>query len=352
MSREAPSRGMLAEAFRSQALGCASTGSPIYAELLARAGGDLAAGGVFAEIVADYRGHPLLDALALRIFAAVHALVLAGDAPALAAHYPSAGGRYEAEGAWRALHALARERRDDLRVAAVARPVQTNEVRRCAVLLGGFLRVAHETGLPLRLREVGASAGLNLGWDRYRYALGPQGWGEPRARVVLGSDWSGALPPLAAPVRVASRAGCDVAPIDLRDGEQCRKLESFVWPEQLERLATLRAAIAALRPEPPPVEAAHAGDWVARELAAPAPGEATVLFHSVVWWYLSGAERQRIDTDVRAAGARATPGAPLAWLRMEGARLDEAELRLLLWPGGEDRLLARTHWHGAWVHWL
>ena len=39
-------------------------------------------------------------------------------------------------------------------------------------------------------------------------------------------------------------------------------------------------------------------------------------------------------------------------LRMEGASLDHAELRLLLWLGGTDHLLARTHWHAAWIHWL
>jgi hypothetical protein len=352
VSGEAPSRQTLVDAFRSQAQGCALAGSQIYAELLPRAADDLAASGVFAEIVADYRGQPMLDALALRVFGAIHGMVLEGRAPALATYFPSAGGRYEAEGAWRAMLALARERRDELRAAAVGRRVQTNEVRRCAALLGGFLRVAHETGLPLRLREVGASAGLNLGWDRFRYELGAHRWGDPAARVALASEWSGSLPPLDTPVRVASRAGCDVAPIDVRDASQCRRLESFVWPEQLERLATLRGAIAALQADPPRLERARAGDWVARELAAAPRGEATVVFHSVVWWYVPEPERHRIDADVRAAGTRATAEAPLAWLRMEGVKLDEAELRLLLWPGGEDRLLARVHWHGTWVAWL
>lgn len=350
MSGEPLSREALAESFRTQARGCAQTGSPIYGELMARAAEDIAAGGVFAEIVADYRGHPMLDALPLRVFGALHGIALEGRAPALAAHFPSAGGRFEAEGAWQVLLAVARERREELRAAAVSRRVQTNEVRRCAALLGGFLRVARDTGLPLRLREIGTSAGLNLGWDRYRYELGPHRWGDPAAPVVVASEWSGPPPALDAPVRVASRAGCDVAPIDVRDPEQCRRLESFVWPEQLERLALLRSAIAAVRADPPRLEATRAGDFVARELAAPAPGEATVLFHSVVWWYIPEAERARIDADVRAAGRRATADAPLAWLRMEGASLEEAEIRLLLWPDGADHLLARTHYHATWIH--
>ncbi|HEY8495033.1 MAG TPA: DUF2332 domain-containing protein [Myxococcota bacterium] len=346
------SRDALAAAFRTQARGCQQAGSPIYAELLSRAADDLEAGGPFAEIVADYRGQPILDALPLRVFGAIHGLVLDGEAPELAAYYPSAGGTFEPEGAWRALLALARARTEELRRAAVERRVQTNEVRRSAALLGGFLHVARATGLPLRLLEVGASAGLNLCWDRYHYRLGPHRWGDASARVTIESDWSGAAPDLGAPVRVASRAGCDVAPIDVRDPIQRRRLESFVWPEQLDRLAALRGAMAAAQADPPRLEAARAGDWVARELAAPVPGTATVLFHSVVWWYLPEEERARVDADVRAAGKRATREAPLAWLRMEGARVEEAELRLALWPTGEDQLLARVHWHGAWVAWL
>jgi len=55
---------------------------------------------------------------------------------------------------------------------------------------------------------------------------------------------------------------------------------------------------------------------------------------------------------MESAGARATRAAPLAWLRMEGVRLEEAELRLRLWPDGADAVLARVHWHGAEVRWL
>ena len=54
-------------------------------------------------------------------------------------------------------------------------PPQTNEVLRSAALLGGFLTVAEETGLPLRCLELGSSAGLNQSWDAYGYRLGADG---------------------------------------------------------------------------------------------------------------------------------------------------------------------------------
>jgi hypothetical protein len=54
------------------------------------------------------------------------------------------------------------------------------------------------------------------------------------------------------------------------------------------------------------------------------------------------------------AGARATPSAPLAWLRFEPTSTTEvtrAELRLTRWPGGEERLLALAGFHGTPVEW-
>jgi hypothetical protein len=37
---------------------------------------------------------------------------------------------------------------------------------------------------------------------------------------------------------------------------------------------------------------------------------------------------------------------------MEGVNYDHCEIRLRSWPGGEDQLLGRSHYHGAWVEWL
>ena len=54
----------------------------------------------------------------------------------------------------------------------VVQPVQTNEPGRSVSLLGGYLEVARaHPGLPLRVFEVGASAGLNLLWDEFRYEV-------------------------------------------------------------------------------------------------------------------------------------------------------------------------------------
>jgi hypothetical protein len=48
------------------------------------------------------------------------------------------------------------------------------------------------------------------------------------------------------------------------------------------------------------------------------------------------------------AGTRASRTAPRAWLRMEPGG-EQAEVRLTCWPGGEERLVATTSFHGRAV---
>ncbi|HEY2636585.1 MAG TPA: DUF2332 domain-containing protein, partial [Solirubrobacteraceae bacterium] len=325
--RRGPARERLLDQLRSQAYACRMLGSPLYARLLDRVVADVVAGGPAATVLAGHEDDGLESALALRLLGATHRLALEGQAPALAAHYPSTGGDGDGARAWAALRSLLAERGDKIR-GALGRRVQTNEIGRSAALLGGFITVAAETGLPLRLLELGASAGLNLRWDAYRYEGEGRAWGPPDSPVRLGF-----APPVDAPVTVVERAGCDLAPVDPTTEDGRHTLMSFVWPDQAARLARLEGALAVARGIPVVLHRAPAADWLAERLAAPAPGRATVVFHSVVMQYLDEAERTALDARFAAAGAAATDEAPLAHLAMEAA--DElANVRLTTWPGG------------------
>ena len=100
------------------------------------------------------------------------------------------------------------------------------------------------------------------------------------------------------------------------------------------------------------MEAADAAEWTRRRVQ-PRAGACTVLFHSVFWQYMPAETQAALAKTIAAIGARASADAPFAWLRMEPPPTDMAtmELRLTLWPGGEDRRLATVHPHGAWVAW-
>ena len=293
---------------------------------------------------------PRGSALALRFLGAVHRLVLEGRVPALARHYPSAGGEAGLEGAWAVFRDTLEQHRDVVR-ALLRSPVQTNEVGRSAALLGGFLLVARETGLPLRLLELGASAGLNLRWDHYRYEQGSAGWGERASPVRLVDVFPDGLPPGRRRCRVVERAGCDTLPIDPGTPEGQLTLLTYVWPDQRERIALLRGALEVARRVPAAIDAAGAPAWLATRLAAPAAGVASVVFHSIVMQYLSAADRRSVASLLAQAGRRATAAAPLAWLRMEPGG-EQAEVHLTLWPGGTERLIASAGFHGRPVRWL
>jgi hypothetical protein len=282
--------------------------------------------------------------------------VLSGAAPELARYYPSAGGAPQWPAAWEAFRRVVERQSATIR-PALDRQVQTNEVRRSAALLAGFLTLAAAHRLPLRVLEIGTSAGLNLCWDRYRYEVSVDGaaprhvWGDAGSAVTIRTAWEGPLDVFAARAVVGERAGCDVAPVDVRDPAQVRVLESFIWPDQLERLAQLRAAVALARRQPPALVRRHAADWLAEQLAAPRPGCTTVVVHSIMWWYLSEDERVRVAEIIGSAGARAAPGAPLAWLRIEPMGHILPDVQVTQWPGGSERVLGQADAHGRFVRW-
>jgi hypothetical protein len=200
--------------------------------------------------------------------------------------------------------------------------VQTNEVERSRALLPGFLEVVRQTGLPLRLLEIGASAGLNLRWDHFPFLDVP------------------------AAIRVAERRGCDLNPIDPTLDESRGALLCFVWPDQTDRLQLLAEAIEIARRVPAPVDRCNAVDWLQVHLADPRPSVATVVYHSVVMPYLTEENRENLRRVIEDAGRLATADAPLAWLSMEPGG-DHAEVHLTLWPGGERRLIAQAGFHGG-----
>jgi hypothetical protein len=341
----------LTQLFGTQARVCGAFGSIFYAGLLERAAAN--ADGPHRRLLSEWSGSSLAAlleaAVALRFLGALHELALSGHDLALTAAFPPVSS--DPERGWRAAQDAIAAHESRLR-AFMAHEPQTNEVRRSIVLLGGFLEVAAATGLPLRVFEIGASAGLNLSWDRYRYELGGAAWGDPNASVRMDTDWRGPLPPLDAPVRVIERAACDRRPTDLGDPDQRRRLLSYYWPDQTERIARIHAAIDFAVATGVRVETATAAAWT-RARVGPQPGAATVVFHSSFWPYLSPADQDELRQILEAIGAPATREAPFAWLSKEPPtdQLAADELVLRLWPGGEAQRLAETHPHGAWVEW-
>jgi hypothetical protein len=313
--------------------------SPMYRDLMLRCAADIETGGAVWDVMGPHAGPP--DSVpALRLLGAVHRLVLSGAAPGLAPYYPSAGGTYDGAAAWPSFVSVLPATEPWL-----DRGVQTNEAGRAAALLGGFHAVSRMFGRPLRLLEAGASAGLLLRFDAFRYVL-PDGtsWGPEGSPLVLDSFVSPV--PLDPALAVASRRGCDASPVDPASAEGRLLLESYVWPDQVDRLARLRAACDLAASVPAAVDRADAVTGVRERLAEPSGDAVPVVYHSVVMQYLTAEARAAFVAALSSAGAR-----PLAWLRFEPEGGDFV-VRLTTWPDGTDRLLGRAHPHGYDVSWL
>lgn len=335
----------LRAAFRAQAEACASLDSPFMARLCTLLADRLTADAPLTRRLFDWPGDltPRGDSVPLRLAGALHALVLGGDD--LAAVYPP--NAPSDDGLWRAVED-ALTRHAAFIDAFIDSPPQTNEVRRSAALIAAGHWLAARHPLPFVFSELGASAGLNLNWDRFALDLGATRLGPAEASLTLSPRWQGAPPPPAAPIRVADRAGVDLNPIDVSDPAQHRRLLAYLWADQPHRLALTEAAIAA---GPPLPVKADAIDWLQTRLA-PRPGQLHLIWSTIAWQYFPPAAQARGTELIEAAGASASDSAPLAWLAYEtDGGHPGAALTLRLWPGDLTIDLGRADFHGRWIDW-
>lgn len=353
------------EAFQLQATACEELGSPLYADLLRRLVDDYELGGVTTRVLAGHEQDPGPSALALRLLGSVHRLVLAGEAPELAVFYPSVGGEWDPVLGWEAFEQVLQSRGAELQ-NLLSQPPQTNEVGRSTALYGGLLQLVETVPLPVRLFEIGASGGLNLRADHFRYEVAQVGttanspvdepvvFGSPDSPVVFTDAWSG-RPLVPAPgLRIAERVGSDISPVNPLTDDGALTLTSYVWPDMLDRLARLRGALEIARVVPADVHREDALSFL-RNLEL-SEGHTTVVWHSVMWQYLTRDDQTAADAAIAALGERATTTAPLARLCLEPMRRTpdapyEFLIVLQVWPGGVRRVLGHAAPHGPPAVW-
>lgn len=238
------------------------------------------------------------------------------------------------------------------RVAAAARErrTQTNEVGRCAPLLAALDRLGDH---DLALIELGASAGLCLGVDRYafRFDDGPVvGHGEPLLTCLTTGEGSA---PERMP-RIVARIGCDLRPLLLDDAGDVSWLEALLPPDRPERRTRLRAAVARLAADPPEVVAGDALETLPALVAAAPAGAVPVVLALGTLVYLPPADRERVVALAAELGARLVTLEPVAALpsvaeRLDGLTAPEPTPFLLAVDGTP---LAYASAHGDRLSWL
>lgn len=325
--------------------------------------------------------------------AALHDLVLRRSDLGLARWYPSVTGGEVPDGdPWLEVRTACFEHADELRDVIATRATQTNEVNRVVHLAPLVAHACADVAdAPVALVEMGCSAGLLLGLDRYRIEVSPpEGLrpvvlGDPASEVVCaGVQRDGPSVSDVALPAIVERVGLDLHPVGLDDAREVRWLEACLWPDVPGRLERFRAAVRALRPDPPQVVA---GDMVAdlgpvthsaravasASLAAEGSGPGAPI-HLVVFssWALTYVQRERRGEVAATLAARAADGRPVSWLTAEppGCVPDVAApegmagiptetgagtvLGARRWRDGRElppAVWGTTHPHGAWFHW-
>ncbi len=288
--------------------------SPLYRSLCRTVAGD----------------RPVLDLLAQRrpgqqpsflLFGAVHYLLLRGAPHPLGAYYPSLHGAAAADpsGAGPALLDFCRAYRDELAELIRTRLVQTNVVKRSAGLRIALWAVRRRCAQPVHLIEVGASAGIHLHVDRYRYVVGGRTFGRPGAAVTIETQWRGAGPPpdLDDVPAIASRTGVDLHPVPAADAAERRWLRALVWPENQHAADLLMAALESVAADPPAIVAGDAISVCPRLGRSLPPGEPRVVFHAATRMHVPKARRAAFDEAIDSIA----DGGPLfhAWLEPPSA---------------------------------
>jgi hypothetical protein len=307
------------------------------------------------------------------LLAAVHFLLLEGTEHPLALFYDTvrAEGAVPAGEVGPAFQDFCLAHREQILELMATRRTQTNEVRRCTVLLPALCEIARRNqGVELALIDLGTSAGLNMLFDRfgYRYqerdGTGFRLAGDARARVQLECfvpHEVTALPDLTLP-NVSERVGLDLDPIDANDEDQSRWLLACLWPDQLPRFERLRAALETWRatPNPPRISRGDMVDDLAG-VAATLPGRGPlIVFHSWAVAYLPEPRQRALAAVVRQLNAsrpthhlfaeepREVPGLPVP----ESPRGPKAATALVhIDPSGEVERWADAHPHGNWIRW-
>ena len=300
------------------------------------------------------RGQPQPNML----FAAVQYLLENQPGDPLAAYYPSVGGHDPADPG-PAFTAFCEANREAIIPILKTRMVQTNEVRRSALLLPAFATIAAETARPLALIEIGPSAGLNLLFDRYRYDYGGGlTLGDAASPVLLDCESRGAPLPLQGGIPpVSSRCGIDLNPLDVTDPGDVRWLRALVWPEHDDRRELLSAAAGIAREHPPRLLGGDVFELLPGKSPPRPPDAAVCIFATFVFVQFShellaqlealilDLSRQR-DIHMVVLAANRFGGVP----RQPGP---DVSTWLMRFSGGRHdvRDLATSNPHGRWTEW-
>ncbi|MDD2463609.1 MAG: DUF2332 family protein [Desulfobulbus sp.] len=306
-------------------------------------------------------------AVPMLLLAAIHREILRRnpDYTALAAYFPTAGGRkaIDVNAIGAELERLILAHRRELAVFLQSATVQTNETARglCWLLPALYIHWPE-----MVLVDLGCSAGLNLVADSRHYclqeALAPgedfEVGGGASPQFVVTSEGPFVTPDKNNLPKIGARLGCDQHPFLLTTAEDELNLAAFVWGDQLQRLTRLQEGIAALhqaQKKHAPVQLIQAtlpedlASFLKEQLTTSFDRMPVLLYNTYLTPYLADKGHSLREKFDQWAACRPEPVLWLQWELLQQG-LEPPELGWLGWTAELWCNGCRYKWHLAWVH--
>jgi hypothetical protein len=283
------------------------------------------------------------------VLAAVHQLVLKGEAPELEPFHPSAGGNRAPDGDFfLAFRECALRHRDRLAEVVARRNVNKTVLRRCACLRPMLIEAARRLKAErVHLIDIGCSAGLNLFLDRWGVVYEPgQRAGPHDAPVTVRTELRGGNPPLEGMPEIVKRIGLDLDGIDMTDPDDRTWILGNLFPNDTDFDITLRAAQEMLRSPPRFIigDAAATLSGAIRELDDTIP---IVLMQSILGFHFSTRQRAKLHRGVREAAK----DRPIARITLSSTSSGNAQLALTVGDDFQPILLGAADREAKWLSW-
>lgn len=308
-------------------------GSPLYRHLVGLIARDHELLRVINRV--EHRPQPNM------MLGAVQLLLMTGANSPLREFYPSlADDPRPMEEVERPFSDFVEEHEEEIVQIGRTRYTQTNECKRCAALLPAVW----ETLLPrFHLVEIGASAGLNLAMDKYRYRWGDLDWG-PESPVMLEADLrGGSIRPRE--IEILSRIGLDLNPVDPVDPEDRAWLLALIWPEHHERRERLERALDVAASVPKELIAGSAIETLPRVLAELPESEPVIVMNSMVLIQLRGPQREELYRVISRAAEMRT----IRRVSFEILAAGDEWVTIASDRGAGLAQIGQAHPHGEWV---
>lgn len=275
------------------------------------------------------------------IFASIQFLLMRGEESPLRQFYPSlVDDPMPLDDVAQPFKEFALEHEERIVELGSTRYTQTNECKRCIALLPAIW----STGLDrFHLVDLGASAGLNLALDRYRYRWNEIEWGPDSSVELQARSRGGRVQPRE--IEILSRTGLDLNPIDASDPDDRDWLVALIWPEHHERRRRLERALELVAEASFEMISGDANETLPDVFDRIPAGEPMIVVNSMVLMQLNVSERERLYQLLNAEREKR----PLHRVSFELLAAGDEWVTLAVDRGSGLIQIGQAHPHGEWV---